>query len=66
MESVKSRSVVRDSIGSDVVAGSVFGVGAFCVGCLGVWSVSCFISGVLASGGVISFVKNWCIAVGVF
>lgn len=60
---VDNSSLVTDGIGTDIVTGSVFGVGVMGVGILGAWVVSCFIGGILSAGGPLAFVGGWIKAV---
>lgn len=66
MESVKAArtrsrtsSLVTDGIGTDILQGTVFGIGAFAVGVLGAWAISCLAAGVIAAGGPLALVTSW-------
>lgn len=60
---MRSHSLVTDGIGTDILQGSAFGLGAMGVGLLGAWAVSCLVTGVIAAGGPLAFVGSWFSAV---
>ena len=59
----KNNVLVTDGIGNDLLKGSAFAVGAMAVGVLGVWAVSCVVSGIIEAGGPLSLFTNWLNAV---
>ncbi len=65
MQSVKTRmetktsSLVTDGIGNDILKGTAFGLGAFAVGVLGAWAISCMAAGLIAAGGPLELVSSW-------
>jgi hypothetical protein len=70
MEQVKSRTrqklagaLVTDGVGNEVLTGSAIAVGAFAVGSIAAWAVSCFVAGIVAAGGPLALIQNWWSAV---
>lgn len=59
----KSRALVTDGIGNDLLKGSAFAVGAMAVGVLGVWAISSFVAGIVTAGGPLSLLTSWLNAV---
>lgn len=59
----RSNSLVTDGIGNDLLKGSAFAVGGMAVGLLGVWAISCLVSGVIAAGGPLNMLTSWVSAV---
>ena len=59
----KSNILVTDGIGNDLLKGSAFAVGAMAVGVLGVWAISCVVSGVIEAGGPMNLFTSWLNAV---
>ena len=62
-QKTKSTPIVTDGIGSDILKGSAFAVGAMAVGILGVWAISCLVSGVIEAGGPLHMFTSWLNAV---
>jgi hypothetical protein len=59
-------AIVTDGLGNDIIKGSVAAAGAFGVGALGIWAISCLVSGAMSAGGPLALVKSWFTAVGGF
>jgi hypothetical protein len=58
--------IVTDGLGNEVIKGAAAAVGAFGAGAVGIWAISCLVSGVVAAGGPLGLVKSWFMAVGGF
>jgi len=62
-QKTKAPAIVTDGIGTDILKGSAFAVGAMAVGILGVWAISCLVSGVIEAGGPLHMFSSWLSAV---
>ena len=58
-QKTKSNVLVTDGIGTDIIKGSAFAVGAMAVGILGVWAISCMVSGIIEAGGPMNMFASW-------
>ncbi|MDA8165129.1 MAG: hypothetical protein M0017_08890 [Desulfobacteraceae bacterium] len=58
--------IVTDGLGNEVIKGAAAAAGAFGAGVVGVWAVSCLVSGAMAVGGPLALVKSWFMAVSGF
>jgi hypothetical protein len=58
--------IVTDGLGNDIIKGAVAATGAFAAGAIGIWAISCLVSGAMAAGGPLALVKSWFMAVGGF
>ncbi|MEJ2034115.1 MAG: hypothetical protein P8Y63_14000 [Deltaproteobacteria bacterium] len=56
--------IVTDGLGTDIVKGAVTATGAFLVAAVGIWAISCLVSGAIAAGGPLALLKSWFVAVG--
>ncbi len=62
-QKTKNAVMVTDGIGTDILKGSAFAVGAMAVGILGVWAISCLVSGIIEAGGPVQMFTSWLNAV---
>jgi hypothetical protein len=59
----KSGALVTDGLGTDILMGTIYAVGAGAVGIVGAWAISCLVAGVIHAGSPLVLVGSWIKAV---